>query len=240
MLRFTPNFRTIRARESFARRSPRRYFGFEFLVFLFLVGLFSPHVAAATGQDTWHAPIPAVAPGPSFAIADFDGDQRPDLASVEGGQIGSSSANYRIQLHLTAFNGPQAIQVVGPPGGLRIEARDVNGDHAVDLVLTTAWLKQPVAVLLNNGHGGFSHAEPSEFPGAFSDSKRNWGSSSNQASETVCIPSQPRSGIFSGPTNLLDVRRPTESVRASHSGFLLDSFLIACAGRAPPSEVSYL
>ena len=27
-----------------------------------------------------------------------------------------------------------------PSGGLLIEARDVNGDHSVDLILSTAWL----------------------------------------------------------------------------------------------------
>lgn len=178
-------------------------------------------------------------PGPSFVIADFDGDQRLDLASIEGGQFESSSTYYWIRFQLTAV-GPQAIQLLAPSGGLAIEARDVNGDHAVDLVLTTAWLRQPVAVFLNDGHGSFSRAEPSQFPGAFGDSKRNWGSSANQASEAVGAPPQPRLGFCSDATNLPDVRGPTDSIPGSSSGFPLDSFLIAYAGRAPPPEVSYL
>src|SRR5271170_3994083 len=63
--------------------------------------------------------------------------------------------NYSVQLHLSSV-GQHSIQLVAPAGGLQIEARDVNGDDAIDLVLTTAWLKQPVAIFLNDGHGSFS------------------------------------------------------------------------------------
>ena len=193
----------------------------------------------AEAADVQSAPTASVGPGTSFAIADFDGDQRPDLASVDASRIGSSSTDYWVQFQLTA-SGRQAMQLFAPPGGLTIEARDVNGDHAVDLVLTTAWFKQPVAVLLNDGHGRFTRAEPSEFPGAFRHSNRNWGSSSDQAQDVIGIPPQPRSGIWSDATNLPDVRGPTDSLPAPSSGFLFDTFLIAYAGRAPPYEVSYL
>ena len=233
------NSRTLMVRDSLRTRSTRGFVGLNFLVLAFLFGLFGSGVAAAAGTEVQNPPIASVGPGSSFAIADFDGDKRPDLASVEGGQIGSASTNYSIQLHLTTY-GRQAIQFIAPNGGLAIEARDVNGDHAVDLVLTTAWFNQPVAVLLNDGHGRFTRAEPSEFPGAFRHSNRNWGSSSVQAQDVIGIPPQPRSGIWSDARNLPDVRGPTDSIPASSSGSLLDSFLIAYAGRGPPSEVSYL
>jgi hypothetical protein len=97
-----------------------------------------------------------------------------------------------------------------------------------------------VAVLLNDGHGRFSRAEPSEFPGVFGDSPKNWGSSSRQGSEAVGVPPQPRSGICSEATSLPDVRGPTGSVRAPNSRFLLGCLLTAYAGRAPPAEVSHL
>lgn len=234
---FAAQFGFPAVRSSFTKKPARWCRGLQFLASLFLFALFASRVAAATGQDFPHAPMASVGPGTSFAIADFDGDQLPDLASVEGDQVGSASTNYSIQFHLSAY-GRQVIQLVAPPGGLQIEARDVNGDHAVDLVLTTAWFKHPVAVLLNDGHGRFSRAQPSEFPGAFTDSKRGWSSSSNQASEAIGIPPQSRSGICSDATNLPDVRGTTAALRASPSGFPLDSFLIAYAGRAPPSEVS--
>jgi len=37
-----------------------------------------------------------------------------------------------------------------------IEARDVNGDYPADLIGSTAWHRQPVTMLLNDGHGSFS------------------------------------------------------------------------------------
>ena len=143
-----------------------------------LFGLFTSRVAGASGTpDAGRVPNGSIGPGPSFAIADFDGDQRLDLASIESSQKGAASTSYSVQFQLTA-SGRHALQLIGPSGGLAIEARDVNGDHAVDLVLTTAWSGQPVAILLNDGQGGFSRAESSEFPGAFSDPQRDWGRSS--------------------------------------------------------------
>jgi hypothetical protein len=122
-------------------------------------------------------------------------------------------------------------------GGLLIEARDVNGDNAVDLILATAWSNHPVAVLLNNGHGGFSQAEPASFPRAFSESKIKWTSVSYQATEAVGIPPQSGAGISPEARCLVRDRSPAGSIPASSSGFLASPFLLSRAGRAPPSEV---
>jgi len=203
-----------------------------------LVWLLSPGFAAATERGVQSGPAATVGPGASFAIADFDGDQRPDFASVEADRLGSSSTSYWIQLRLTG-SGQQAIQLVAPPGGLQIEARDVNGDNAVDLVLSTAWFKQPVAVFLNDGHGRFSRAEPSDFPDAFSDPTRSWNSSSNSASAAAGIPPQMGSGICSGTTNLPNLRDSSKAIPSTSSEFLFDSLLIAYSGRAPPSEAPH-
>ena len=86
-----------------------------------------------------------------IAIADFDGGLRPDKSGIQAAQSDSSPADYWIQLQLSAA-GWQSIRGVGPVGGFLIEARDVNGDHAVALVLSTAWRRQPVTILLNDGH----------------------------------------------------------------------------------------
>jgi len=224
-------------RDGSARVAARRHFRLRLLVVFFALGLLGSTIDAAAAAHAQSGRAASI--GPSFAIADFDGDQRPDLVRVEGGRIGSSSADYWIQLQLSA-SGQQAIRLIGPPGGLTVEARDVNGDHAVDLVLTTSWLRQPVAVFLNDGHGGFSRAEPSEFPGAFSDSRRNWGAPPIPVLEAVGILSQPRASIWSDATGLPDVRGPTDSAPACNSAPLLNSFLGSYAGRAPPLEVSSL
>ncbi len=183
-------------------------------------------------------PVTSVGPGPQFAIADFDGDVRPDLASIQAGPNSSGTTNYLIQLQFSAI-GRQSIRLVAPAGGLRIEARDVNGDHAVDLILASAWFNQPIAVLLNNGHGSFSRAEPAAFPGAFSESKTMWAPVIYQPAEVFGIPSQSGPGICPVVTCLPHRRSPARPNPPSSSGFLVSLFLISHAGRAPPSEVPH-
>jgi hypothetical protein len=99
-----------------------------------------------------------------FAIADLDGDRIPDLALVETGSLRSAQTNYSIRLQFGA--GPEsAIGINAPFGGLRIAARDVNGDRSIDLIVTSNLDASFVEVLLNDGHGNFSVAAPGEYSG---------------------------------------------------------------------------
>jgi len=189
--------------------------------------------AYAAGLQSARASV--VGPGSQFAIADFDGDLHPDLASIEAGGSKSDSANYSIQLRLSSV-GRQAIQLTAPRGGLVIEARDVNGDHAVDLVLATAWSGQPVAVFLNDGHGSFSRAEPNAFPGAFASSNGDCVSATSQSTDVVCIPPQPGSGICAAENNARHGGSMEALLRPPSHGLTASPFLISHAGRAPPSD----
>jgi hypothetical protein len=108
-----------------------------------------------------------------LAIADFDGDQKPDLATVGLQLLDSDSGRYLIRLRLTSEAG-QLIKVTGALGLPRIVARDVNGDNAQDLIISTTGQPQPLAVLLNDGHGYFKLASPTEFSVSLSDSPSNW------------------------------------------------------------------
>ena len=222
----------------FATKIARGCRSLQFLALFLLVGFVVSRVAAA-GPDVPLVPIASLGAGPSFAFADFDSDKHFDLANVEVGQLGSESTTYSIQLHLTASR-RRIIKVIAPPGGLAIEARDVNGDNVVDLVLTTAWSKRPVAVFLNHGHGRFSRAKPDRFPGAFCGPRGNWGSSRHQVAEYVDVTSRSRSGFCPEAENPRTVRGPTESVRILISGFAFDPLLIASPDRAPPFQLSYL
>jgi hypothetical protein len=112
-----------------------------------------------TGQAA-ATPWSATAICAGFAIADFDGDSQPDVATVELGQVTASRAKYWIRFKLSA-GARQLVSVTAPAGGLEISPRDVNGDSILDLVVTTAWLNRPVAVLLNDGHGNFTLRDPS-------------------------------------------------------------------------------
>jgi hypothetical protein len=100
--------------------------------------------------------------GSLFVFADLDGDRIPDLASVETRLQRSANSDYAIRVKLSA-GAESAIGISGPLGGLRVAARDVNGDNIVDLIVTADLDAGFMKVFLNDGHGNFSVAAASEF-----------------------------------------------------------------------------
>jgi hypothetical protein len=200
---------------------------------LLLAGVLAGGTAGAEVPGSPASPAGACA---AFAAADFDGDLRPDLVGVRVGRSDAWRTDYWIQFQLSAA-GQQTIVVAAPSGGLQIAVRDVNGDKAPDLVVTTTWLKQPVAILLNDGHGNFSRVDPAAFPEAFNEPETSWGSCSDQAREAVGVPPQPRPGICPVMERMARAGRQTESIRPSNPGLPLNSFFISHLGRAPPSPV---
>lgn len=102
------------------------------------------------------------AAGMLFAVADFDGDWKPDLAVREVDGRPSLRTRYSIRVKLGA--GEELTFAVNAPfGGVRVAARDVNGDKLLDVVVTAVLEERVVAVLLNQGHGQFSEAEPEAY-----------------------------------------------------------------------------
>ena len=127
---------------------------------------------AATAEPRESSSPTAMQWNSRFAIGDFDGDSQPDLATV---QSGLSRTETRYWIHLEFSTGLRdAIGVTAPSGGLHIASRDVNGDHFLDLVVTTAWQHRPVAVLLNDGHGKFTLRDPARFPRGGLDCESSW------------------------------------------------------------------
>jgi len=100
--------------------------------------------------------------GMHFAIADFDGDRKPDLAVIEVASQHWVGTNYSVHLWLSK-GAESAFGVSAPSGGVRVAARDVNGDDIMDLIVTSLSDEHVVAVLLNDGHGQFSWGEPSAY-----------------------------------------------------------------------------
>src|SRR5271168_2755980 len=110
----------------------------------------------------------------TFAIADFDGDRKPDLATVELQSSSSAkTTQYSIRLQL-ATGAAQVFGLTAPAGGLQIVARDVNGDSALDVLVSSVLLHKQVAVLLNDGHGNFTLAPADAFPELTWQSERYW------------------------------------------------------------------
>jgi hypothetical protein len=218
------------------RLAKRPHLLFRFVVLLLYFGFVHGGTAArAYAEDR---PATSLGPGLTFAIADFDGDRRPDFASIQAKQDRGGSSDYSIQIQLSEL-GRQSIHLVAPAGGLLIEARDVDGDDTIDLVVSTAWLRQPVAIFLNDGHGIFSRAELAAFPEAFSECETNLGSGSNPATDALGISPRPGAGICRDENDSGIDRSPASLILVLSAGFPPDSFLTSHFGRAPPSEVHH-
>jgi hypothetical protein len=213
---------------------PRLFFrvAIAFLLLGLVFGGAAARVCAENPPATW------LGPGLTFAIADLDGDRRPDFASIQAGQYRPGSSDYSIQIYLSRV-GRQSIDLIAPVGGLLLEARDVDGDHAIDLVVSTAWRNQPVAIFLNDGHGSFSRAKLAAFPRAFNAGGTIWLSASNPATGDLAIAPQPGAGIWSDEKHSGIDRSPARLLALSRAGFPPDSFLTSQSGRAPPSAVQH-
>lgn len=99
-----------------------------------------------------------------FAIADFDGDLRPDLAMIRVSRDGAPDAQYSLELQFSTGWRP-AIDLIGPAGGLEVYPQDVNGDQITDLVITSVVDSEFVAILVNDGKGNFARVDRSAYPG---------------------------------------------------------------------------
>jgi hypothetical protein len=204
------------------------------LVFCLVVGVAGRANAASISTR----PSSSAGFSSNFAIADFDGDRKPDLATVEVQKGNSSSiSQYSIRLQLTA-GAVQVFGVIAPAGGLQIVARDVNGDDALDVLVSTAWQHQQVAVLLNDGHGKFTLADAGAFPDTLGNSQADWSGAAMQIHDHAAIPSSSSSAKASGVcAGALVKGNDRELTPLSDFRFHTSQSVFGCAGRAPPFAV---
>ncbi len=211
-----------------------------YLLFLAVASIVSlGHASAADERPTESAVFVLSGPGLPSAIADFDGDQRPDLANVSGVGDGSSGSGYWIELQLSAL-GPRRIHLTAPSGGLAIEARDVNGDRMLDLVVRTARFGQPVAILLNNGRGNFSLADPLSYPSIFNQTHSGWADSSYYDDAAAGAPPQLRYNACSDASRRSDGRSSVDLALRSELNPVTNFCFTSSPSRAPPIELTVL
>jgi hypothetical protein len=216
-------------------RSWPRAVSLAFAFLCVILGFAACGNAASTGAQSW--PVSSTQATSQFAIADFDGDRRPDLATVEAGQISSLDTRYWIGFQLSTGS-RQTFGITAPNGGLQITSRDVNGDDLLDVIVTTAWTNQPVAVLLNEGKGNFRASSPSAFPGAFSTSEKSWALTTDEVKDpTAVLFSRYPTGNCSEGSRFSSPRNVTELLVLWASRNLPFSLVVPFLGRAPPSFV---
>jgi hypothetical protein len=194
--------------------------------------------ADAASTSTRRSPAASLGNNSNFAIADFDGDQKPDLATVEVQRSSSSrTTRYSIRFQLTAGIA-QVFGVTAPSGGLQIVARDVNGDNTLDVLVTTVLQHEQVAVLLNDGHGKFRLADASEFPAALRENSRRWNSGTIPfCDSTALLRIEYSAGDLDCESKFDDLQGYFDSATTSVCQRSIRLPLFSLLGRAPPSFV---
>ena len=125
------------------------------LVLMACLGLGSAHAAGSRTRID----LPVV----RFATA-LDADRKADWISAYPCQGPAAGAYYCVQVSVSEWHSTQTLPAADASDGLRIVSRDVNGDQFPDILLLTTGAGRPIALWINDGHGGFGLADPSLFP----------------------------------------------------------------------------
>jgi hypothetical protein len=100
--------------------------------------------------------------GEAPAFADFDGDQKEDMAIAR-----LSKDRYRIVVLLSMSSEAAVLNPSVQLTGFNVQACDINNDSHPDVVVTDAVAKHPLAVWLGDGQGNFEIADQNLFRNAF-------------------------------------------------------------------------
>jgi len=125
----------------------------------------------------------------TLAVADLDGDKKPDGA-VLFDFAGLHSGSRRIQLHFSdrpdtefAFESMEQ--------ALTLTAWDIDNDGDTDLVVEEFFTHKPLHVWINEGHGDFREGRVSDLPSVDLRPRQNLQAPSKPAGGLVlCLPSQ--------------------------------------------------
>jgi FG-GAP-like repeat len=148
--------------------APWRCWRIPFLIFTLVVANVG---LAATGRLATPPPLPPRSlEHIGWAVADFDGDSRPDMAITKMQAQGSGYV-YWLELDLSTSRADGSAQqppavpfVASSMFGLHLTPRDVDGDQDLDIVVTIGFARQPVAVWINDGQGGFEEGDLAAYP----------------------------------------------------------------------------
>ena len=131
----------------------------------------------------------------------------------------------------------QTVSFIAPLGGLEIIPRDVNGDQALDLVVSAQWLKGPVAVLLNDGHGNFTVTDPGNYPSAVLGQTLHWKVALEEVRDWAALPLvRGGNGQLRGNGNLYSACESSERIISEEFCLSAASFTSFRFGRSPPSR----
>jgi hypothetical protein len=102
-------------------------------------------------------------PATTRLLTDLDGDLQPDLVRISHSGHDSLGYLYTMDFQMSSGVARGPIQFHSQsPDGVRVVPRDVDGDHDIDLVITSALDLKTIGVWINDGSGRFTWtaAEP--------------------------------------------------------------------------------
>lgn len=171
----------------------------------------------------------------NFVIGDFDGDQKPDLLTVQVDQSYLMVTEYSIHLQLS--RGLQsAIGLTAPSGGLRLYSRDVNGDENLDVVVRTAVNSHLVAVLINDGHGNFTLTNPELYPALQQEPTDQWSEQAQiNAGRELQLPPRGLVGEEVESGKVTCIQEASEAVAMKEDTDFCSAFYLSLSGRSPPA-----
>jgi hypothetical protein len=117
-----------------------------------LAALLVPAIARAAIEFIPPVSVPAGGSVYAFATGDLNGDSRRDIVAI----VGSATAKVMLQSEDGSF---ATTQTLPASGAVRAALLDVDGDHDLDLVLTSG-ASDGLPVFVNDGAGNFSAGAP--------------------------------------------------------------------------------
>jgi hypothetical protein len=131
-----------------------------------LLAFLAPLLCAQDGADGALSRANLVtADGGAFAIADFDGDNKPDGAVVVDAGLLRNQRLLRIELHFTGrVNSSFAFE--SSASNHTVAAWDVDNDNDIDIVVARGPSRRGLGIWLNDGKGGFHQGRTEDFPSA--------------------------------------------------------------------------
>lgn len=170
-------------------------------------------------------------------VADFDGDSRTDIAFAKPRGLVNGVYHYQVEVLLSGQPRTTFEVESGPVGGgLRITARDIDGDRDLDLVITTEFSGEPVGVWINDGHGGFTPGDAAIYPTSIWQEIQEAveGPHYGPHVDTCCV--MPGGGCSAGPDGLPLplVANPGAPLQPTSDGHASHPWNLGRPLRAPP------
>ena len=173
---------------------------------------------------------------PGLSIADLDGDEVPDTVSGVQTVHNALGYFYRIDLDLSGDSVVTPFTALSSePMGLNIEARDVDGDRDLDLIISSYLLRRPIGIWLNNGKGLFSPSDVTKYVPAISKGHQRLASMGDPTPHVVN--SERRRIVYMLTVVPLTIRSAHRWVASSRPSLqLFSSSHSPSSLRAPPSQ----